>query len=343
MSDEPGLLSAESVNLLEKNRITGISTTNNETYYGFQSSENFVTRISTGNREIKRKIDVHKNTEKADLHSQLLLLDVNNTVLKTVNLKNDSFSNRIISLSPKVIYSNTIPNMKNCSNVILDIGVNNDINENTNSSPESFNYNDNQLNVKNSNFNEYDNQNSTNNSPQNYNYNDEKIDKKTVKPDIHKIACTEIERLRISQLYREHEMKEKLNKEEEIMINRRIQKQLLSRSAMVVINFQPKKRRNPMSSNNKTPVPKKSTKLIPKYEPTPAYSNKDYFSKKSNSTNSVNSESVYAQKHGNRAISVNFDDSVFIPFVDEDVDSVVNSKGSSSSGIIIADDISSDR
>ena len=336
------MLSAESMHLLEKNeknRAAGISTINNEIYYGFPSTENFLTRISTGNREMKSTVEVHKNTEKADLHSQLLSLDVANTVLKSVNSNNDSFSNRIISLSPNVIYANTIPRRKSYSGSILDVGIKSEINENTNT-PKSFNRSDNQFNLNSSNTIGFDNQNYT---QQNSNYDNYENDTKTVKPDIHKIACTEIERLRISQLYREHEMKEKLNKEQEVMINRRIQKQLLARSAMTVVNFQAKKRRNPVGSNNKTPVPKKSTKLIPKYAPTPAYSNKDYFSKKLDSAKSSCSANIHNQKNGNDALSVNFDDSVFIPFVDGDVDSVVNSTGSNSSGINMLDDVSCDR
>lgn len=85
---------------------------------------------------------------------------------------------------------------------------------------------------------------------------------------VKRISCTEIERLRIAQLLREHEMAEKLKHEKRLLEERKLARQLLLRNEYTPHSRHPK-RRIPISVNN-THTLKKSTVKIMNYA-TPNY------------------------------------------------------------------------
>ena len=215
------------------------------------------------NRKISLKKDNNKETRED--WEKLYGTEIDNNKKNKNNFSNEIFFG--IDDSGK--------NDENYNNDYNDSYDNNEDNE-SESSRTKCNYENNENNGMND-SEKYGNENGENEhkDTESHGKNYDKNDKSNSQiSEVNQISCTEIERLRISQLLREHEMNEKLKYEKKLMEERRIRKQLLLRSEIGIIHHLPK-RRIPLSGFVAAPPPvKKITKKIPKYAKTPDFSKK---------------------------------------------------------------------
>jgi hypothetical protein len=261
-SNEPGLLKTVKLIPGDKNRVKAVETVKKEKSYSLPRSDDFVSRISTGTREPKIKIETGKLGGKTDLHPSELSLTVEKDCFVDGTRKFESFSRCLNSFTGE--YDTDIGQgvQGNTEEEKKDFKIENDESGNI---PFAFTV-DNFSATNNYEFEEYS----------------EKENSKRTRANVDKISCTEIERLRIMQLLREHDLKSRLMEEGRVMEARRRNKKMLSQSqsnsTLHSVHFYPKKR-IPFSGFNHAPAPiEKPLKAIPKYPPTPDYSKTEHVS-----------------------------------------------------------------
>jgi hypothetical protein len=261
-SNEPGLLKTVKLIPGDKNRLKAVETVKKEKNYSLPRSDDFVSRISTGTREPKIKIETGKLGGKTDLHPLGVSLTVEKDGFIDGTRKFESFSRCLNSFTGE--YDTDIGQgvQGNTEEEKKDFKIETD---ESGAIPFTFTA-DNFSATSNYEFDEYS----------------EKENSKRTRANVDKISCTEIERLRIMQLLREHDLKSRLLEEKGVMEERRMKKKMLSQSqshsTLNSVHFYPKKR-IPFSGFNHAPAPiEKPLKAIPKYPPTPDYSKTEHVS-----------------------------------------------------------------
>jgi hypothetical protein len=256
-SDEPGLLKTVKLIPCDKNRVKAVEPVKKEKNYSLPRSNDIVLRISTATREPKIKVETGKLGGKTDLHP----VDLSLTGDKGDARKFESFSRCLNALTGE--YDTDIGQgvgvQDNTELEKKDIKI-----DNCNSGNTPFTFTSDNFSATN------------NNEADECTESGEQENSKRTRANVDKISCTEIERLRILQLLREHDMKSRLKEEARVMEERRRNKKLLSQSqshsTLHAVPFYPKKR-IPFSGFNHAPPPiEKPLKAIPKYPPAPGYS-----------------------------------------------------------------------
>jgi hypothetical protein len=260
-SNEPGLLKTVKLIPSDKNRLKAVETVKKEKNYSTPRSDDFVSRISTGTREPKTKIDTGKLIGKTDLHPlELTLTGEKDGFENGNNKKFESFSRCLNSFTGEY-------------ETDTEQGVQGSVQEEKKTT---------QIDDRNGNMHftfTSDNFSATDDYEcDEYSDNGENRNSKKSRANVDKISCTEIERLRILQLLREHDLKNRLQEEGRVLEERRRAKKILANSAVHAIKFQTKKKIPFSGYNHAPPRIEKPLKMIPKYPPTPDYSKIEHIS-----------------------------------------------------------------